>query len=87
MSLDKAIKHGKEKRRQYTGARAIDPSCRNHGSCDWCRANRLHASKVQNEIADAKRESRLLSYLTLLRSRLCLRPEEVKETIWCFHMA
>ena len=54
MSLDKAIKHGKEKRRQYTGARAIDPSCRNHGSCDWCRANRLHASKVQNEIADAK---------------------------------
>lgn len=54
MSLDKAIKHGKEKRRQYTGARAINPSCRNHGSCDWCRANRLHASKVQNEIADAK---------------------------------
>ena len=26
MSLDKAIKHGKEKRKQYTGARAVDPS-------------------------------------------------------------
>lgn len=25
MSLDKAIKHGKEKRKQYTGARAVDP--------------------------------------------------------------
>lgn len=54
MSLDKAIKHGKEKRKQYTGARAVDPSCRNHGSCDWCKENRLHASKVQQEIADAK---------------------------------
>lgn len=32
MSLDKAIKHGKEKRKQYTGARAVDPSCRNHGN-------------------------------------------------------
>lgn len=54
MSLDKAIKHGKEKRKQYTGARAVDLSCRNHGSCDWCKENRLHASKVQQEIADAK---------------------------------
>ena len=50
MSLDKAIKHGKEKRKQYTGARAVDPSCRNHGNCDWCKENRLHASKVQQEI-------------------------------------
>ena len=42
MSLDKAIKHGKEKRKPYRGAKAIDCTCRNHGSCTWCRDNRLH---------------------------------------------
>ena len=42
MSLDKAIKYGKEKRKEYYDSRAIACSCRNHGSCDWCRVNRLH---------------------------------------------
>lgn len=42
MGLDKAIKYGKEKRKPYTGAKAIDCTCRNHGSCEWCRTNRLH---------------------------------------------
>lgn len=37
MSLDKAIQHGKEKRKPYRGAKAIDPSCRNHGNCPWCQ--------------------------------------------------
>lgn len=54
MSLDKAVQHGKEYRKPYTGCKAIDRTCRNHGSCDYCRENRLHASKVQQEIADAK---------------------------------
>jgi len=40
MSLDKAIEHGKEKRKQYTGAKAVCCSCRNHGTCDWCLSNR-----------------------------------------------
>ena len=40
MSLDKAIKYGKEKRKPYKGAKAIDCSCRNHGSCPWCEQNR-----------------------------------------------
>lgn len=42
MSLDKAIKYGKEKRKPYTGAQSIDHTCRNHGSCEWCKTNRLH---------------------------------------------
>lgn len=42
MSLDKAIAHGKEKRKPYHGAKAIDGTCRNHGSCDWCKNNRKH---------------------------------------------
>lgn len=42
MSLDKAIQHGKEKRKPYTGAKVIDRTCRNHGSCEWYKTNRLH---------------------------------------------
>lgn len=40
--LDKAIASGKEKRKPYTGAKAIDRTCRNHGGCAWCEGNRLH---------------------------------------------
>ena len=42
MSLDKAIEHGKEKRKKYRGSKAIDVTCRNHGSCLWCVRNRKH---------------------------------------------
>ena len=40
MSLDKAIEHGKEKRKPYRGCKAIDPFCRNHGPCKVCEKNR-----------------------------------------------
>lgn len=43
MPLDKAIKHGKEKRRPYRGAKAIDHTCRNHGTCKFCMRNRLYS--------------------------------------------
>lgn len=42
MSFDKAILHGKEHRKPYRGTKAIDRTCRNHGSCDWCKGNRTH---------------------------------------------
>lgn len=42
MSLDKAIEHGREHRKPYRGAKAIDGSCRNHGGCPWCEENRKH---------------------------------------------
>ena len=45
MSLDKAIKYGKEKRKPYYGNKAVDPHCRNHGNCPWCRDGRLHKHK------------------------------------------
>lgn len=41
MALDKAIKSGKEHRKPYYGSRAFDCNCRNHGTCDYCRLNRL----------------------------------------------
>lgn len=40
MALDKAIRSGKEHRKEYRGSKAIDCSCRNHGSCEWCAKNR-----------------------------------------------
>ena len=42
MSLDKAIEHKKENRKPFRGSKAIDPSCRNHGGCPWCKENRKH---------------------------------------------
>jgi len=47
MSLDKAIEHGKEKRKPYYGAKAIDRTCRNHGSCPYCRKKLQHKLKRQ----------------------------------------
>lgn len=41
MSLQKAIKHGKEHSKPYTDSKAFDKSCRNHGGCDFCKDNRL----------------------------------------------
>lgn len=54
MSLDKAIEHGKEKRKPYKGAKAIDCTCRNHGSCEWCKSNRLYQ---QFKIDEASRQA------------------------------
>ena len=49
MSLDKAIEHGKEKRKPYKGAKAVDCTCRNHGSCEWCKNNRLYKQVRMDE--------------------------------------
>lgn len=54
--LDKAIASGKEKRKPYTGAKAIDRTCRNHGGCPWCEGNRLH--KYRAEVARMKLEEK-----------------------------
>jgi len=40
MSLDKAIKHGKEHRKEYRDSRRWDNSCRHGGSCSYCRGGR-----------------------------------------------
>lgn len=54
MSLDKAIKHGKEHRKKYFGSKAFDGTCRNHGSCEHCRENRLYARKKSEQAAELK---------------------------------
>jgi hypothetical protein len=50
MSLDKAIKYGKEKRKPYRKGKGIDPMCRNHGGCSYCEKGRLHNSKKRELI-------------------------------------
>jgi len=45
MTLDKAIASGKDKRKQYRGSKAVDASCRNHGSCPACEGKRTHKNK------------------------------------------
>ncbi len=49
MSLNKAIEHGKERRRPYRGSKAVDYTCRNHGTCDWCKSNRMYNEKRELE--------------------------------------
>ena len=64
MGLEKAIEHGKEKRKPYRGAKAVDYTCRNHGSCSWCEGNRLYSSKrkligVNNEKSDFIKQGKM----------------------------
>ena len=52
MGMEKAIKSGKEHRKEYRGAKAIAKSCRNGGSCEWWRRNRMYKNlkKMQKSI-------------------------------------
>jgi hypothetical protein len=36
------------------GSKAFDPSCRNHGSCPWCRNGRRHKNIRRCPIHDSK---------------------------------
>ena len=56
MSLDKAIEHGKEKRKPYTGSKSIDKTCRNHGGCSWCEENRKYQSNREIERCEKELE-------------------------------
>lgn len=62
MSLDKAIEHNKEKRKPYKGAKSIDKTCRNHGSCIYCQGNRLvkttkEIEKFKNALNEYRKEN------------------------------
>lgn len=52
MGMEKAIASGKEHRKEYRGAKAIYKTCRNGGSCEWCRMNRMYKNlkKLQEPI-------------------------------------
>jgi hypothetical protein len=54
MSLDKSIENGKEHRKPYYGAKAVDKTCRNHGSCEHCAAGRMHKVLRQMPVDDVE---------------------------------
>jgi hypothetical protein len=54
MSMDKAIRHGKEKRRPYHGSKVFDRSCRDN-TCPFCLGSKLH----QQRKAEASAQSQL----------------------------
>lgn len=62
MTLNKAIEHGKEKRKAFcrengTRAKEISKVCRNHGGCEWCLDNRTHKyQKTDEAVAERMRE-------------------------------
>lgn len=35
----------KDKKRKLTGAKSIDPGCRNHGICFYCISNRTYKNQ------------------------------------------
>ena len=39
------------KRKAKTGAKAVSSRCRNHGSCDYCKGNKMHkhSKKLVND--------------------------------------
>lgn len=59
MSLNKSIASGKEHRKEYIHAQAVDRTCRNHGGrrggavnqCPWCLGNRTYSNKKDEEEA------------------------------------
>lgn len=52
MSLEKAIAHGKEKRKPYYDSRRFDPTCRARKGCPYCEGNRMHQTHRAATIAD-----------------------------------
>ena len=56
MGLEKAIASGQEHRKPYHGAKAVCFNCRNHGTCDYCKGNRLHSTRKRKAAADARQD-------------------------------
>jgi len=53
MSFDKHYPNRKDWRKPYRGSKRFDRTCRNHGSCSYCEANRTFNRKRQTESLDA----------------------------------
>ena len=56
MGLEKAIASGQEHRKPYHGAKAVCFNCRNHGTCGYCKSNRLYGTRKRKAAADAQQE-------------------------------
>lgn len=41
-------------KRDYTGAKRFDRSCRNHGGCDYCVSTRMRQDRAVRLVADGE---------------------------------
>ena len=80
MSLDKAILHGKEHRKPYSGGKAIDKTCRNHGGCEWCLGNRMHSTNVKKEKADSLEKEFSVGYSP--EGTIKINPPDQDSAVW-----
>lgn len=81
MSLDKSIKHGKERRKPYRKSKAFDASCRNNGSCSYCRDSRLHSYRKRVMSAESTKEDiTMCSKYPVTRCEMTLRGEKLSDT-------
>ncbi len=69
MSLDKRILKGVEHRKQYKGAKAEDPTCRNHGSCPYCYAARNYKNNKKAREAEEKKLEYELGYVPIKKKK------------------
>jgi hypothetical protein len=56
MSFDKSYPKRKDQRQQYRGSRAVDRTCRAHGSCPYCRRNRAVSDQRREQAARDRTE-------------------------------
>jgi hypothetical protein len=52
MGFDKDYPNRKDKRKAYYGPKAVDRTCRNHGSCAYCAGGREYKVKRNEPIAE-----------------------------------
>lgn len=57
MSLDKAIQHKKEFRKQFRESKVFDRTCRNHGKCPYCESNRTIQAQKELERVESFEET------------------------------
>ena len=50
--FDKFYPNRKDRRKPYRGAKSFDTTCRNHGSCPYCRSNRQFSNLRRKPIED-----------------------------------
>lgn len=76
MSLEKAIKYGREHRKPYTGAKAVSNVCR-HGYCASCEDNKMHNTrkKIISTIEQIEQVDGNDENLSGMRGRVFIREE------------
>jgi hypothetical protein len=61
MAFDTHYPNRKDKRKPYRKSKAVDRTCRNHGSCSYCEGNRTFSNKKREPIEVPVHTDRVLT--------------------------